>query len=391
MFNTTPTQPNPDIFDNHYQKGVAALRAHNYKTAQVHLIDAADVMQRLAAASPDATIRQYREEATKELLDLVRLCSQASERSSKGGTSATKAPDAAKAQDGEKGLDPQSLLVKDISVTLADIIGHEYAKDQLRETMLYPFQYPELYQQFRVDAGGGLLLFGPPGTGKTELAAAAANEIKADFFSVSASDIMSKWVGEAEKNVKQLFTEARRSKRAVIFLDDCQQLMSSEDSGNSRVTKAVLGEFLTGLEGIVSRTNREKTTILFIAATNEPWVIAPGMLSRFGGRIIHMGLPSAEERKRIFQAKLTDVPLSDDVDLTALAARTERYSGREILNICRRTKIQAIKAIAESGTHSPITQDMFLDQIERVKPATTPEALCRFDEWCAKHGTVSTK
>jgi transitional endoplasmic reticulum ATPase len=257
--------------------------------------------------------------------------------------------------------------------------------------MLYPFQYPHLYQQFQVDAGGGLLLFGPPGTGKTELAAAAANEIKADFFSVSAADIMSKWVGEAEKNVKQLFAEARRSKRAVIFLDDCQQLMSSDDSGNSRVTKAVLGEFLTGLEGLVSRTNREKTSILFIAATNEPWVIAPGMLSRFGGRIIYMGLPSTEERQRILQAKLTDVPLSEDVDLAALAARTERYSGRELLNICRRTKIQAIKAIADSGTHSPITHDMFLEQIARVKPATTPEALRRFDEWCAKHGSTSTK
>lgn len=165
------------------------------------------------------------------------------------------------------------LLSEKPKVTFDDVAGLEEVKEKIRDLIITPFLYPEKAKKWKVKTGGGVLLYGPPGTGKTYLAEAVAGELDADFFYVKASDIMSKWVGESEKRVAELFKKARESKKAVIFIDEIDALLPKRTT-HSSVMQRVVPQFLAEMDGIDSRNEN----ILLMAATNVPWNIDPAAL-----------------------------------------------------------------------------------------------------------------
>ena len=180
-------------------------------------------------------------------------------------------------------------------ISFDDVAGLEEVKEQIRLKLLYPFTHPELAEKYQIQAGGGILLYGPPGTGKTLIARAVAGEIEATFFAIKPSEVMSKWVGEAEQNVALLFAEAAAYPVSVIFLDEMEALAPKRRSSHSTVMKRVVPQLLAEMQGFHERKN----ALLFIGATNEPWeidvaVMRPGRLDR----LIYVPPPDSTDRHR---------------------------------------------------------------------------------------------
>ena len=202
--------------------------------------------------------------------------------------------------------------------------------------MLYPFDHPELAARFRHQARrAACSSSAPPGTGKTMLARATAGELDATFFTVSAADLLSKWVGEAEQNVKALFDAAAASERAVIFIDEIESLVPARrDDAGSGVMQRVVPQLLQGMEGFGKKAG---SPVMFMGATNVPWQLDPAVLrpGRFDEKV-YVPLPDEPARRRLLEIHLERRPLADDVDLDALAARLAGYSGADVKYLCDR-------------------------------------------------------
>jgi len=390
--------PNPDIYKNHFARGEQAFKAGRYDEAQIHFVDAAEVMERLVSVATVPEVRKYREEALRELLDLAKLCGETPKpilsrhassevNGDRGGGSPT-----SRGSDDGSTIDVKRLLFKDSKVKFEHVVGHEFAKKQIQDRMIGPFQNPEYFQAYNVPAGGATLFFGPPGTGKTDLAAAAAGEMDADFYVVRGSDLVSKWFGDAEKNVRQLFEGIRKaSRKAVLFLDDCAALMGRSEHDASGVQGRVLGELLNELDGMGKRNGKQDSSLLFIANTNEPWVIAENILSRFEGGIIYMGLPNESDRGKILQLRSLEQRLASDVDFKEIAFRTEGYSGRDLKAICMNVHRKAAAESAARSQLTPITQDMYLKEIDCVRPKVTSQDIKKFEAWTKDHAVSSDR
>jgi transitional endoplasmic reticulum ATPase len=267
-------------------------------------------------------------------------------------------------------------------VRFDDVAGLDDVKEQIRLRMVYPFTHPELARRYGIKRGGGLLLFGPPGVGKTLLARAVAGEIDAPFFSVKPSDIMSKWVGEAEQNIAKLFSAARRFPRAVIFIDEVEALIPKRRRSQSTVMQRVVPQILSEMEGF----ERHEGALLFIGATNEPWMLDQAVLrpGRFDEKI-YVPLPDFPARRRILEINLRGKPLASDVDIGELAELTEGYSGADIVNVCRKVADAAFLEAVKVGVDRPITKADFLSALHEVRPSVDLKDLRRFEEF-AKGG-----
>jgi transitional endoplasmic reticulum ATPase len=250
--------------------------------------------------------------------------------------------------------------------------------------MNYPFQHPELAERFGINAGGGLLMYGPPGTGKTMLAKATAGEIDATFFRISAADVLSKWVGEAEQNLKKLFDAAAAETRAIIFIDEIESLIPARRDEGSSVMQRVVPQILQGMEGF---DEKDKSPILFMGATNVPWQLDPAVLrpGRFDEKV-YIPLPDLAARRKMLEIYLSKRPLAEDVDLDALARRLEGYSGADIKYICDRAAVIPFLRSVESGTEGQITTATLEDAIADIRPSVTSDMLKRFQTWSAGAG-----
>ena len=209
--------------------------------------------------------------------------------------------------------------------------GLDEVKQELREKVIEPFLHPELFERFKVKIGGGILMYGPPGNGKTYIAKAVAGELDAAFFNVNASQIKDKYVGETEKNLQRLFDEARQHDKAVIFLDEVDHLLAKR--GNRKI--GTVAQFLALTDGLVKNNN----CMLVLAATNKPWVldeavVRPGRL----GTHIYVGPPDEKAREAIVALNMKDVPAADNVSFAEIATKAERYSGADIAELCDRAK-----------------------------------------------------
>ncbi|MDE5949360.1 MAG: ATP-binding protein, partial [Malacoplasma sp.] len=244
------------------------------------------------------------------------------------------------------------------AITLKDIAGLEEVKKAFNEKIVLPIKHSHLYKTFKKNTGGGILLFGLPGTGKTLFAEAVSNEIDAKFFSIKCSDIKSKWIGESEKKIKDLFKNARKEKRAVIFFDEFESIgkkRSSDDLGS----EATVPEILAQMQGVGADNNN----ILVIAATNRPWDIDSALLrpGRFDEKI-YVPLPDYLARKEIFKIKLKDLP-HEDIDFDYLASITNNCNGADINYFCERLKMSVINRSIESKQQ----QKMSKIDIDKVK------------------------
>ena len=258
-------------------------------------------------------------------------------------------------------------------VTFDDVIGLDDVKELINQMVVYPFKYKEIYKAFNRDSGGGILLYGAPGTGKTMIAKAIANEIDAEFYSIKCSDIASKWYGESARNIKKLFDNARSHERSIIFFDEFDSLGSNRDQGNYNTVNMVVSELLSQIDGFESKKN----TVLLIASTNKPWNIDSALLrsGRFNKKI-YIGLPDKTSRINLLFHELKDSPLSN-VNLESISEKTEGYSSADIVELCNETKDIAIKRSIQMNQISPINQKDLIKALSMVSSTIVKEELDR--------------
>ena len=253
------------------------------------------------------------------------------------------------------------------NVRWEDIGDLEQVKQELREAVEWPLKYPDLFKRLGIRPPKGILLYGPPGTGKTLLAKAVANESEANFISVKGPEILSKWVGESEKAVREIFQRAREAAPCIIFFDELDAIAPRRglhtDSG---VTDRIVNQLLTEMDGIQILKD-----VVVIGATNRPDILDPALLrpGRFD-RIIFVPPPDVEGRYQVFQIHTREMPLADDVDLRKLAEMTEGYTGADIEALCREA---ALNAARENLNIDKVYMRHFLAALEKVKPSIAPE------------------
>ena len=249
-----------------------------------------------------------------------------------------------------------------------DIGGLQETKEQLREGIELPLKHPEAFERLGIRQARGFLLFGPPGNGKTLLAKAVAREAEANFIATKSSDLLSKWVGESEKQVSKLFKRARQVSPTVIFIDEIDALAPSRGGGmgDSNVTERVVNTLLAEMDGL-----EELQGVVVIGATNRPTLLDPALLrpGRFD-EIVYVPVPDAEGRRRILEIQTGPMPLADDVDLAALADKTERFSGADLENLVRKAGLLALRANLATET---VTADDFARALEDTRPSVTVE------------------
>jgi SpoVK/Ycf46/Vps4 family AAA+-type ATPase len=349
-----------------------ALAERDYAKAFFHTAKAADFGLRLAEQSEGLIARRYVADA-RELIEIAGKLKAKAQTQAEGSVDKVLKETAGAA--GDEAAEAWVLQEKPTQ-KLADVAGLDEVKEALREKVILPFQRPEVFQRFRARAGAGVLMYGPPGNGKTFIAKAIAGELDAAFFPVNASQIKDKYVGESEKNMQRLFDEARKHERAVIFIDEAEHLLSRR--GNRKL--GIVTQFLMLADGLVENKN----CLLLLAATNKPWnlddaVVRPGRL----GAHIYVGPPDAKAREAIVGYNLRGTPVAADVVLAQIAAGTEGYSGADLAEMCDSAKMTAIKRQLNSGNAEQITAADLAAALDRVKPSVTPEHVQEFVQWHA--------
>jgi len=227
-----------------------------------------------------------------------------------------------------------------------DVAGLFQAKESLKEAVIMPMRFPQLFSGNR-KPWKGILLYGPPGTGKSFLAKAVATEANSTFFSVSSSDLVSKWLGESEKLVRNLFEMAREQKPAIIFIDEIDSLCSARSDQESESARRIKTEFLVQMNGVATS---DDTGVLVLGASNIPWVLDPAMRRRFEKRI-YIGLPDVMARQRMFEIHLGDTPNNlTQQELRQLAQMTEFYSGSDIAVTVREALLAPVRKV-QNATH----------------------------------------
>jgi vacuolar protein-sorting-associated protein 4 len=270
-------------------------------------------------------------------------------------------------------------------VNWEEVVGLDTAKKAVKEAIVYPVQRPDL---FPLGWPRGMLLFGPPGCGKTLLAAAVATEIDATFYSIDAASIMSKWLGEAEQNVSKLFNSARKSsnegKPAIVFVDEVESLMgahSNEVGGEIRVRN----QFLKEMDGIVDKG--KKLHVYVIGATNKPWDLDWAFIRRFQKRIL-VPLPDHHTRLMMLKLYTANLGIDADVDLHELARLSEGFSGSDIRDVCQSAQLKLIGEFFESGKAMDkaaqprsLTMGDFRQIFEERKPSVSLDMLSMYNRW----------
>lgn len=266
--------------------------------------------------------------------------------------------------------DPETIeKIRDIKrdiVTFSDVAGMDHVKEAIRTDIIYPFQHPEMYKMYGKKAGGGILLYGPPGCGKTFIAKATAGEINAKFLSVSIHELLSPFSGEGEKALHEAFEWARENKPAVMFLDEIDAIGMSRGK-TSGLLRTLVNVFLTELDGIF--TNNEG--ILVIGATNLPWEIDSALRrpGRFD-RVIFVTPPDKKARIRLFELKLKGKP-AETINYEKLADLTKHYSAADIERICDEAGENAFKKAIVSGNVEKITQESIEEVVHKTRSSIT--------------------
>ncbi|KAI0668623.1 AAA-domain-containing protein [Trametes maxima] len=301
------------------------------------------------------------------------------------------------------------------NVKWEDVAGLETAKEALKEAVILPIKFPHLFTGKRTP-WRGILLYGPPGTGKSYLAKAVATEAKGTFFSVSSSDLVSKWQGESERLVRQLFEMARENKPAIIFIDEVDSLAGTRNESESEGSRRIKTEFLVQMNGV----GHDDTGVLVLGATNIPWQLDNAIKRRFEKRI-YIPLPGPEARRRMFELHVGDTPCElSNKDYRLLAEKTDGYSGSDIAIVVRDALMQPVRKVL-SATHFKYVPDLkkwtpcspgdpeaeekswtdiesdelqepplrladFLKSLDSVRPTVTAEDIKKHDQWTLESG-----
>jgi len=314
-------------FNDFYDKATKLKKAGDLETAKKQYKFAGLALLSLALDADDE-VKNIMVERAEEVF------AYASSLGSSTPDASTKKESASKAEKTDED-DTAFLPLEDSGITFDDVAGLDDVKDTIRKRVIYPQEHPDVYQKFKIDTGVGVLMYGPPGTGKTMIAKAIASEVGAKFFPIKSSDLLSKWYGEAEKNIKALFDQVRKEKAAVIFFDEFDSLAPNRDEGTSSVMSRVVNELLSQIDGF----QKSETMLLLLAATNRPWNIDSAMVrsKRFSVKL-YIPLPDFESRKYILDKSFEDIPIDSDIDFYDLAEQTDGFNGADVSEFCNRCK-----------------------------------------------------
>ena len=260
----------------------------------------------------------------------------------------------------------REVLIEKPNVKWTDIGGLENVKQELKEAVEWPLKNPEVFKRMGIKPPKGILLYGAPGTGKTLLAKAVAKESDANFISVKGPELLSKWVGESEKAVREIFKKARQTAPTIIFFDEIDSLAPKRGSHQgAHVTETVVNQMLTEMDGL-----EEMQDVVIIAASNRPDIIDTSLLrpGRFD-RMILVPIPDEKTREEIFKVHAKGMPLKN-ISLQTLAKKTEGYAGADIEAVCREAAMLALRQDIKS---KEITMKFFDEALKKVNPSTTKE------------------
>ena len=256
----------------------------------------------------------------------------------------------------------------DLKLSLDDVVGLEDVKRQINLRILAPFKQPEIFEAFSRSGGGGILMYGPPGCGKTYIARATAGELGARFVSVSIHDVLDKYYGQSEKHIHALFEDARRNSPTVLFFDEFDALGSSRGSGSgSNFWKTLVDQLLQEMDGV----GGQNKDVLIFAATNMPWNVdmafrRPGRFDR----VLFVPPPDAGGRELLLQKHLADLPGSESIKTAAVAKNTTHYTGADIQSLCQRAAENALDKSLETGQVHNITQADLDAALRQSRPSS---------------------
>ncbi len=269
---------------------------------------------------------------------------------------------------GDEESDVQRVLVPETApVCFVDVGGLANVKEQIRKRIILPFQKPSLFERFKKRVGGGILMFGPPGVGKTLIARATAGECNARFFNVAISDVLDMYVGESEQKLHALFEKARQSAPAVLFFDEVEALGGKRQYAREAATAKLVSQFLAEMDGFSQNNNG----VLILGATNVPWAVDPAFRrpGRFD-RFFFVPPPDQAAREEILRIHLKDRPTAGQLDLGWLARNTVSFSGADLRQLVEAASDEAIDASLEAGVDVPITDAHLKTALRNVKPTT---------------------
>jgi transitional endoplasmic reticulum ATPase len=258
--------------------------------------------------------------------------------------------------------------------------GLKEAKQALTESVEWPLKYPEAFESIGIRPPRGILLYGLPGTGKTLLVRALATESDLNFISIKGPELLSKWVGESERAIREIFRKARAASPSLIFFDEIDSIVPARGSGTeTHVTERVVSQFLTELDGLVQLKD-----VVVLAATNRPDLLDRSLLrpGRFDC-LVHIPMPDLETRKNIFDIHLFKMPISDDVTAVWLAEITENYTGADIETLCREAGMLALREHIKPDLRKEellldkivVDKDHFNRALKSIKPHLSREML----------------
>lgn len=338
--------------------------------------DAIDILWRLYHLAPDTSIRRIYADKIKEYQSRIDELTN-------------ETTPAEPVQLDAKPVRTNLITMEKPKVSWEDIVNIEEAKKAIRESIIFPTKRPDL---FPLGWPRGILLFGPPGCGKTLLAAAVASELEASFYTVDAASIMSKWLGESEKNVSKIFNQCRQEARSgrpvVIFIDEVDSLTTErfmEVGGEARVRNQLIKE----MDSVIDKGRRD--FLYVIAATNKPWHLDEPFIRRFQKRI-YVSLPDLNARVKLFEMYTKGLKLDAGVELTQLAKITDGYSAADIHDICVEAQLKVVSEFfsttdGEKGEPRPVTMDDFMDIIKKRKHSIMLQNLKKLLDWNSKYGT----
>ncbi len=336
-----------------------AKTTHGFVGADLEILTKEAAMRSLRRILPDIDLDQ--DKISAELLQKIKITSS-------------------DFRDALKEVRPSALrevLVQVPNITWDDVGGLDSLKEELREAIEWPIKHKEAFDYVNVESPKGVLLYGPPGTGKTLIAKAVAKMTESNFISIKGPELLSKWVGESEKGVREIFRKARQAAPCIIFFDEIDALVPRRGSGesSSHVTENVVSQILTEIDGL-----EELHNVMIIGATNRLDIVDSALLrpGRFD-RVIEVPKPDAKGREHIFKIHTRKKPLGTDVDFKKLVDLTENFTGAEIAAVANRAALAALKRHVANNSRNvkdiKISQEDMIEAINKLKPNVVKEAI----------------
>ena len=379
------------------KNAIALDEEGNYDTAIKRYLESADILMRYIQLSTNPEMKRICYERAQEY---IRRASELKEATPsrrrkvsrpRGKRKDGKAPKSSEplTEEEEKLRDAisETIVVEKPNIKLSEVANLETAKQALRESIILPILRPDLFKGGR-QPWKGILLYGPPGCGKTYLSKAIATECDATFLNADAASLVSKWLGESERLIKELFSLAREEAPSIVFIDEVDSIATARGAKEMGGERRIKTQLLIEMDGMKAKKDER---IIILGATNRPWDLDAAFRRRFEKKI-YIGLPDVKARELMFKLNTREVEIAPDIDFSEFAKLTEGYTGSDISLLCREAVMMPIREIdltqdiTRIDKVRPVSRDDFIAAMEKIKPVVSPEELKQYDEWTQNYG-----